>query len=332
MKNVLLLFGGNSPEHEVSCLSAKSILLNIDHDLFDITAAGISKDNKWYIFDDDYENLSSNWLENKRLIPITNIIDYISSFDIVFPIIHGVGGEDGKLQGFLELFNIKYVGSDRKSSANGMDKATTKIIFGSVDIPQIPYFVIDKKTDLSKLYFNYPVIVKPANGGSSIGITIANNFEELKESLDTAFIYDHKLIIEDFIESLELECAVLEKDNEVIASTVGQIIPCNKFYDYEAKYLKKSQIIIPANISDSVNYYIQELAIKAFKAIEAKDLARVDFLYSTKNNQVYLNEINTLTGFTNISMYPKLFIYDGINYKDLLTILINNNLKNTKNS
>jgi D-alanine-D-alanine ligase len=213
-----------------------------------------------------------------------------------------------------------------------MDKATTKIIFGSVDIPQIPYFVIDKKTDLSKLYFNYPVIVKPANGGSSIGITIANNFEELKESLDTAFIYDHKLIIEDFIESLELECAVLEKDNEVIASTVGQIIPCNKFYDYEAKYLKESQIIIPANIPDSVNNYIQELAIKAFKVIEAKDLARVDFLYDTKNDKVYLNEINTLPGFTNISMYPKLFIYDGISYKDLLTILINNNLKNTKNS
>ncbi len=330
MKSILLLFGGNSPEHDVSCNSAKSILKNIDKDLFNITAVGISHNNEWYIFEDDYNNINSDWLDNPNLDKVMDIVNFIKNFDLVFPIIHGITGEDGKLQGFLELFNINYVGSNSKSSANGLDKVVTKILYNSADIPQIPYNVIYNKDDIEHITINYPVIIKPANGGSSVGISIANSKEELLIALDTAFKYDKKIIIENFIDAMELECSILEKDNEIMASTIGQIIPCNKFYDYEAKYLKESQIIIPAHITIELSKQIKDLAIKAFKTIEGKDLARIDFLYDKNNNQLYLNEINTLPGFTTISMYPKLLIYDGISYKDLITILITNNLKNTK--
>lgn len=331
MKNVLLLFGGNSPEHDVSCHSAKSILNNIDKNLFKVTAVGITHNNDWYIFNDNYDNIDEQWLSNQSLDKITNIIDFIKDFDVVFPIIHGYSGEDGKLQGFLELFNINYIGSNSKSSANGMDKVITKIIYNNANIPQIPYNVIYNKENIEKITIDYPLIIKPANGGSSVGISIASNKEELISGLDIALQYDTKVIVEPFIEAMELECAVLEKDGKIIASTIGQIIPCNKFYDYEAKYLKESQIIIPAPIPDDLSDKIKEVAIKAFKAIEAKDLARIDFLYDQLSNQLYLNEINTLPGFTTVSMYPKLLMYDGITYQELLTILINNNLKNTKN-
>ena len=328
MKKVLLLFGGNSSEHKVSCLSAKSILENIDRKKFNIVSVAIDKENDWYIFHDDLSYLETgNWKEAKSIRIIPDIISFIKSFDVVFPIIHGTNGEDGKLQGLLDLFNIRYVGCQTLCSAIGMDKDISKIIFKNLDIPQVPSVTIKypkvKVKDIEK-QLSYPLIVKPANGGSSIGINKANNSKQLIEAIKIAKNYDKKIIAEKFIKARELECAIIE-NKKIIISRVGEIKSANEFYDYNAKYENdKSQVIIPANLEKEIEEKIQEYAKKAFIGINAKNISRIDFFYDEENNQIYLNEINTMPGFTTISMYPKLLIYSGINYKDIITILINN--------
>jgi len=321
---VLILFGGNSTEHEVSIKSIKSILENIDKKKFKVITAGISKKNEWFIYQDEIRLLDKNWLKRKTK-KVENIIEFLKEFDVVFPITHGTNGEDGKLQGLLDLFNIKYVGSKTLASAIGMDKEISKILFSSLNIPQVDYITINKNYNIKDIEKNltYPLIIKPANGGSSIGINKANNKKELIKSIKIALKYDNKVIVEKFIKARELECAILE-DKELIVSDIGEINSCNEFYDYQAKYKQNSNTSINANLDINVTNKIKEYAVLAFKGINAKGLARIDFFYDEESNQIYLNEINTLPGFTTISMYPKLITKQNITYKELITKLIKN--------
>ena len=321
MKKILILFGGNSLEHAVSCKSAKTVLENIDYNLFDVTSVGIYEHN-WYIFNDSLELLLNNTWLNGNITKIDNIVEFLKGFDKVFPVIHGVDEEDGALPGLFELFNIPYVGSNILGHACGYDKEVTKILCEYHGVPQIPHRTIYENKEITEFDMDYPVIVKPAACGSSIGINVANNLEELNKYVKVAFECDSKVVIEKFIKCRELECAVLEKDNKYIISPVGEIKAMNDFYDYESKYVLDSKIIIPAQIEESIVKEIQEYSEKIFKILTLKDLSRIDFLYDYENKQLYFNEVNTLPGFTTISMYPMLINEVGINIKELITTLL----------
>lgn len=314
MKKILLLYGGNSYEYEVSCKSAKSIMENYDRKKFVIIPVLITKTNNWFVYDDKLNNSIYN---------VDNIIEFIKNFDIVFPIIHGFGGEDGKLQGMLDFFNIKYVGSKTLTSAIGMDKEISKILFSYLGIPVTPYLVVKKDYNIKEIerFLSYPIIIKPCNGGSSIGVNKANNKNELKKGIIEALKYDKKVLLEKYIKGRELECAILET-KELIISDIGEILSENEIYDYEAKYIKKSHTNIPNDIPKNIKKQIQKYSKKVFEFLECKDLCRIDFFYDEENKKIYLNEINTLPGFTEISMYPKLITNKKISYKDLITYLL----------
>ena len=319
MKKILILFGGNSYEHEISCKSAKTILTHIDKNKYQITSTVIDKDNIWYEYNDEIKYLE-NWKE-RNIIKINNIIDYLKQFDKVFPIMHGNPIENGNLQGLFNLFNIKYVGTDISGSIIGYDKELTKIICNHYNIPQVPYQVITKKEKNKNIDIEFPVIIKPSKCGSSIGINIANNQKELTKYINEAFNYDDKIIIEKYIKSREFECAVLET-KKLIISDIGEIKSSNKFYDYESKYILDSKLIIPANINQELKKEIQDLSSKIFKILNIKNLSRIDFLYDYNNKKLYFNEVNTMPGFTDISMYPLLLKEKNIPIKELITNLI----------
>lgn len=327
IKKVLILFGGKSTEHYVSCKSCKSIIENIDKKLFEYEVVGIDFDNTWYKFSDDLSYLEKgNWKE-ANILKIDNIIKYLKEFDVVFPITHGNNAEDGKLQGLLELFNVKFVGCKTLSSSIGMDKVISKVIFDSLNINQVPYLVINEEYSISDIIkkLQFPVIVKPANGGSSIGISKADNKKELIKAIKEAKKYDDKVIIEKFIIARELECAVLENKKDIICSNPGEIKSANEFYDYDAKYVNEtSYTTIPNDLKEDVVNKIKDYSKKIFKTLNCSGYARIDFFYDEENEKIYINEINTIPGFTSISMYPKLIESIGITYTDLITILINN--------
>ena len=322
MKNVLIIFGGNSSEHDISCISAKSILNNIDTNLFNVTAVGISKDGNWYIYNDKFDDLDKDWI-HKSIFKIDNIIRFLKEYDVVFPITHGNYGEDGKLEGLFDLFNIKYVGSKTLGSATCFDKEAAKIFFDYLGINQVPFITI-YENDIDKIEekIDYPLIIKPACGGSSIGINNANNKKELQYALNEAFKYDKKVLIEKFINARELEVAVLKDKGELIISDVGEIVSCNNFYDYSAKYEKESKLDIPANIDNELREKMRKISKELFIKLNLDSYARIDFFL--ENNNLYINEINTIPGFTEISMYPKLMINNGISYKNLITKLLLN--------
>ena len=325
MKKILILFGGNSTEHYVSCKSAKSIVENIDTRLFSYELAGIGFDNEWYKFNDNLSYLENgNWI-NGKVFRIDNIVEYLRCFDVVFPITHGNNGEDGKLQGLLDLFNIRYVGSKTTGSVVGFDKSLSKLFFNYVDIPQVPYVVVNENYDVKKIVsqLNFPMIVKPSCGGSSIGIKKVNNKKELLKAIKNSFKYDCKVIVEEFITCRELECAVLG-NKDLIISDLGEVKSVNEFYDYDAKYVKKSDTVIPDDLPDYVIDKVKEYSCKIFSGMNVKDYARIDYFYDEYNNKVYVNEINTIPGFTEISMFPKLMEHENISFKDLISILINN--------
>lgn len=321
MKKILILFGGNSYEHKISCLSAKTILENIDKEKYEVTTVGINKHNEWYIFKDNLELLNNNW-EKGNITKVPNIVEYLKSFDKIFPIIHGNPEENGNLQGLFNLFNISYIGTNLLGSIISYDKGITKIICNKYNIPQVPSNTITNK-DIKNINLDFPLIIKQAKCGSSIGVNIANNKDELKKYINEAFLYDNKVIIEKYIKARELECSVLKNKQEKIA-IIGEIKASNTFYDYEAKYEKISNIIIPANISKELQDEITKLSYKIFDILELKDLARIDFLYDTTNDKLYFNEVNTMPGFTNASMYPLSFNKYGITIKELITKLIEN--------
>lgn len=317
MKKILILFGGNSYEHEISSLSVNFILENIDKKKYDYTLVGIDKSNDWYIIN-DYKYIDSNW-KNNNIKKIDNIIDFIKQFDKVFPMIHGNSCEDGKLQSLFELFNINYVGCNSYSSLISYDKYLTKLVIDKYDIKQAPYIKYEDKMDLNNI--SYPVIVKPCKSGSSIGINVSSNYNELVKHINLALIYDNDIIIEKYIENRrELECAILEKNNELIISDVGEIV-VDGWYDYENKYNLKSDTII-SDIDDSIKDKIKECSKKIFKVLKCKDFARIDFLYDVNYEELYFNEINTIPGFTDISMYPILIKNSGIKSSELINILL----------
>lgn len=327
-----VIYGGVSTEHDVSEMSAKSVIDNLNKEKYEIHEIYINKYGKWYeVKDDEVEE-------------IYNIIWTLKELDVVFPVLHGLGGEDGTIQGMLEMMQVPYVGCGVLASSVGMDKAYTKIIFDKAGIPQAPYIYIRKKDneyviidenfdeeefELEKITekLQFPMFVKPANSGSSVGVKKATNKEELKMAVENAGQYDKKILVEQGIDAKEVECAILD-GKELQASTVGEIMSAEDYYSFDAKYnIPESKTVIPAKITEEQIETIRKLALKAFKAIDGKGLARVDFFVENKTNKIYINEINTMPGFTKISMYPKLFDAVGIKYSELLDKLIENALE-----
>lgn len=318
MKKVLILFGGNSFEHEISCMSVNFIKDNIDSKLFNCELVGIDFNNNWYIVDKK-KTITNNWIYEEKE-KIQNIIDYLKCFDIVFPMIHGNTGEDGKLQSLFELYNIKYVGCDSYSSLICYDKLLTKILLEKYNVPQVPYFIYNENLDITTI--NYPVIVKPCKCGSSIGINVAKNKEELLMAIEEAKKYDNNIIIEKYLtKKRELECAILDTKNKLIISDIGEIMNNDTWYDFDSKYKTKTDTNI-SNIDVEIKEQTQKLTKKIFDILKCKDYSRLDFFYDTEKKRLYFNEINTIPGFTKISMYPKLIINSGINPKELLTLLL----------
>lgn len=319
LKKVLILFGGNSFEHEVSCNSVNFILSNIDNNIFDYRLVGIDFDNSWYELPNNIK-VDINW-KNNILNKVDNIIEYLKCFDVVFPMIHGNYGEDGKLQSLLEFCNVKYVGCNSYSSLVCYDKMLTKLILEKFSIPQVPYIIYNKNIELKEL--EYPVIVKPCKCGSSIGISVAKNKREIKKALKKALKYDKNVLIEKFIQNnRELECAVLMNKDKLVISDIGEIINNGNWYDYNSKYKNKTETVI-SSIDESIKNEIKTYSGKIFNILNCKSLSRIDFIYDIEKNKVYFNEINTMPGFTEISMYPKLIKDSGISYTELITILIN---------
>jgi D-alanine-D-alanine ligase len=376
-----ILFGGRSGEHEVSLLSAASVLKAIDKDRYEVVPIGITKDGRW-LTADDAENLLQGKLvlEARHLragdpetTPAAAVLargesvvvppepvqrqsgfvpfqtdaaltrrasDRAINVDVIFPVLHGTFGEDGTIQGLLELADIPYVGAGVLGSAAGMDKDIMKSLFVAAGLPIVKHVTIlrsawesepKKVQKFVESKLRYPVFVKPANLGSSVGISKAHERKELGPAIEEAARFDRKIVIEQGVggkksKAREIECAVLGND-EPVASIPGEIIPVKEFYDYNAKYLDEgSELIIPAKLTKAETQKVQELAVRSFKAVDCSGLARVDFLMEpgsgNKTRKIYVNEINTMPGFTEISMYPKLWAASGMEYSDLIDRLI----------
>lgn len=361
-KRIAVIFGGQSSEHEVSRVSAESVLKNIDREKYEVEMLGITKDGRWLSYDGPAELIgtgewqflaeanakkllqekSCNVPGDNTIIPAGNSARGIlkstgaerenKKIDVVFPVLHGCNGEDGTIQGLLELAGIPYVGCGVLGSAIGMDKGYAKIVFEKEGIPQGKYLVftrrqigqeIDEIVKQVEALLTYPCFAKPSNAGSSVGVSKAHDREELITALDFAARYDRRVLVEEYMDGNEAECAVLGNDNP-IASVVGEIVPCNEFYDYDAKYNSgdNSKVIIPANLPDSIAQKVRDYAVRAFKALDLAGLARVDFFVHKGTGEVYINEVNTMPGFTSISMYPKLWAASGIPYGELIEKLI----------
>lgn len=341
--NVAVIFGGKSGEHEVSLMSATNVIKAMDKDKYHIYMIGITKNGQWMAYKGDVDKIiDGSWEAEAAELERDETINLLFSgifkgeqgarIDAVFPVLHGPNGEDGTIQGLFELLDIPYVGCGVLSSALGMDKVFSKQLFRTAGLPIGDYEVVMKSDllkDAEKVIsnlesdFNYPVFVKPANMGSSVGISKAHNREELTAALREAAKYDRKLLVEEYINCRELECAVLG-NNEPMASGIGEIIPSHEFYDYEAKYFDdgKSVLVIPAELDEKKAKEIKSIAIKAFKALDCSGMARVDFFMEKSTGKIYLNEINTIPGFTKISMYPKLWETAGLGYGALIDKLI----------
>lgn len=341
-KRLGVIFGGMSTENEVSVVSANSVLKNLNQDKYEIYPIYIEKNGNWWTYMGQKEKieLGAN-IQGKE--KIENIVEYLKQLDIVFPVLHGLYGEDGTIQGLLELLKIPYVGCPVLASCIGMDKVYSKVIFNRAGLKQAKYEYLrkykekyiyideafhEKIVDIKEAVrivsenLKFPMFVKPSNSGSSVGINKAKNKEELEEYIKYAAKFDNKVLVEEGIEGREVECAVLGNE-EVVASCVGEIKPAEEFYSYDAKYKnEESRTEIPADISTEISDKIRKQAIKAFKAIDGKGLSRVDFFIERETNEIYINEINTMPGFTSISMYPKLFEASNISYQELLDKLI----------
>jgi D-alanine-D-alanine ligase len=349
-KRIAVIFGGQSSEHEVSRVSAESVIRNINTDKYDVVMIGITKDGRWITYNGPVDKLgtgewqqiadTSNHTETNSLT-VTNSTRNVfkiagaekegKGIDVVIPVLHGCNGEDGTIQGLFELAGIPYVGCGVLGAAIGMDKAYSKIIFEKEGIPQGKYLVFSRKQIANNMdeIFNkvesvleYPCFVKPSNAGSSVGVGKAHDRSELINALEVAAKYDRRILVEEFINGREVECAVLGNDDP-IASTVGEIIPANEFYDYEAKYIdNNSKCLIPADLPRETIEKIREYAVRAFKSLDCAGLSRVDFFVHKETAEIYINEINTFPGFTSISMYPKLWEASGIPYSELIERLI----------
>ena len=351
-----LIFGGKSGEHEVSLASAQSVARAIDKNKYEVVLIGVTKQGRWLAGGNALKQLAATSptpllapieesgpddggtsIASAELVPTESNRDDraapLASIDVAFPLVHGPLGEDGTLQGLLELAEVPYVGAGVAASAVGMDKALMKAIFSVNGLPQVEWMTILRKEWESQpeetirrieSAFGYPCFIKPANLGSSVGITKAHHWDELAQALATAAQYDRKLIAERSAEnSREIECSVLGNDDP-IASLPGEVIPRREFYDYSAKYNNAAgtELIVPADLPAETLHHVQALAIRAFKAIDACGMARVDFFVERGTLQVVLNEINTIPGFTSVSMYPRMWQKSGLEYSDLIDRLI----------
>lgn len=328
-----IIYGGKSSEHEVSLNTALAIMKAVDHEKYAITPIYIQLDGTWAKGQVSFEDLHS--VEQLRFkgtyADQPNVLTLKDEIDIAFPVIHGPNGEDGTLQGLLEMADIPYVGTGVLGSSLGMDKVAMKNVFGEIGIPQCKYlsFFRSRLTDdlesiVSQIeeYLGYPCFVKPANMGSSVGISKAKERDSLIEALKTAAQFDRKIVVEEFIAGRELEIGVL--GNETLkTSVVGEIVSVNEFYDYEAKYKNTgTKLYIPAEVPNRVVQEIEETAKKAFLGLDASGLSRIDFFWDEKNDRILINEINTMPGFTPFSMYPMLFQKAGITYPELINELV----------
>ena len=342
---VVLLFGGRSGEHEVSLNSAQSIFKAIDRTRYNVETIGINRQGQWFWGVLPETLIKEGFPSAEQTHQVTLVIDPTNphfmaldgytlpnqgQFDLVFPVMHGPYGEDGTLQGLLEMANVPYVGSGVLGSSLGMDKDRMKSVFTEKGLPQARYLTFLRSDLLSRretslneieMKIGYPCFVKPANLGSSVGISKAHTREELSEALNVATVFDRKVVVEANINGQEIEVAVLGNDTPK-ASVPGEVKPAHEFYTYEAKYSNiGSSLLIPAPLDESIVSQLKEMAIEAFRSVEASGLSRVDF-FVTPENEIFLNEINTLPGFTEISMYPKLWEASGIPYSELINRLI----------
>lgn len=337
--NLLILFGGESNEHEISCRSAFNIISAVDKELYNVTLIGITKNGEWYLFEGDismikdgswtnkveYSAFISPSKSQKGIVVIKENKAFKIKIDVCFPVLHGANGEDGTVQGLLRLAGIPCVGGDSLSTALAMDKKFSKIIFESENIPVVParYITPDDDIEALKNDLSFPVFVKPANSGSSVGCHKVENENELIPAVEDAFKTDRSVLIEDYIDCREIEFAVLGNDEPFI-SMPGEIASESTFYDYETKYLKTSgvDIIAPADITEEQCTTMQEYALKAYKALGLSGFSRTDFFIDKKTGKIYLNEINTIPGFTATSMYPFLMEKHGISCGEVINKLI----------
>ena len=344
--SVCILFGGVSPEHEVSLRSAESVLNNLDSAKYNVFPVGITREGQWVLFGGrDYSLLPTGAWEShpqnryatlspvrgQGLLSFENDCVVRERIDVVFPLLHGENGEDGSVQGLLQLAGLPFVGSGVGASSACMDKAVTKLLCSQAGILQTDWQLVSRKNwergaeavmERAEEAFSYPVFVKPAGTGSSIGISKAKNREELEASILDALRYDDKVLIEAFVDGREIEVAVLGNDNPC-ASVCGEIEAGAEFYDYEAKYLADcASFYVPAQLESEMEEHVRETAVRVYETMGCRGLARVDFFVRKDDGAVVFNEINTIPGFTSISMYPKLFAASGIAYPDLLDKLI----------
>ena len=344
--SVCILFGGVSPEHEVSLRSAESVLNNIDESKYNVFPVGITKEGKWILYGGkDYSDLpSGRWLthpDNRQaaispirgqgLLTFEGDCVVRQQIDVVFPVLHGENGEDGTIQGLLQLAGIPYVGPHVAASAVAMDKTLTKLVVDQAGITQAAWHLVRRSDMGSRMEgtlealeakFAYPMFVKPAGTGSSVGVSKATEREDLKKALLEAGKYDDKVLVEEFIRGREIEVAVMGNESPV-ASVCGEIDSGADFYDYDAKYITDTSVsYIPARIPEDVAETVRDTAVKVYKAIGCQGLSRVDFFVTWQENRVVFNEINTIPGFTSISMYPKLFGASGVPYSQLIDKLL----------
>jgi D-alanine-D-alanine ligase len=343
---VAVLFGGRSGEHEVSLASARSIIAALDPNKYEVIPVGITPSGRWFVSGDPLQTLLSGNPPNPEeltFIPGDPAAGGLFTFfgaerepfrrpvDVVFPVLHGPYGEDGTVQGLLELADVPYVGGGVVASAAGMDKSVMKACFAAAGLPILPFRQFKRKRweadregmlDEIEATFDYPIFVKPTNLGSSVGVTKAKDREGLARALDIAAQYDRKMIVEQGIDCRELECSVLGNDDP-ITSVVGEVVPAREFYDYQAKYSPGGcELLIPAPVDDSVAETVRDYAVRAFQAVDCAGLGRVDMFMERSTGQIYVNEINTIPGFTATSAYPKLFEAAGISYRELVDRLI----------
>ena len=344
--SVSILFGGISPEHEVSLRSAESVLNNIDHSKYNVFPVGITREGDWILYGGkDYSELPSgawrNHPDNRKaaispvrgqgLLSFEGDCVVRERIDVVFPVLHGENGEDGAMQGLLQMAGIPYVGPHVAASAVSMDKTLTKLVVDHAGVTQAAWQLVrrgdldtrkEQVLDLLESRFQYPMFVKPAGTGSSVGVSKASDRETLSRALAAAAAFDEKVLVEEFIHGREVEVAVMGNENPV-ASVCGEIDSGADFYDYDAKYVTDTSVAyIPARIPEDVAEVVREAAIKVYSAIGCRGLSRVDFFVTYEDNRVVFNEINTLPGFTSISMYPKLFAASGIPYSELIDELL----------
>jgi D-alanine-D-alanine ligase len=341
-----ILFGGKSGEHEVSLRSAYSVMEKLDGDRFEAVLIGIDKEGRWYLQDPPKtdEATSSLVLAADNDLPVSAVPaqglwcgNRPLKLDAVFPVLHGTFGEDGTVQGLLEIADLPYVGAGILGSSLCMDKATVKRVWTQAGLPVVPFELaeyhhyvspdpdrgFERISKRAENRFSYPLFIKPARAGSSVGVTCAENREELRRALEEAFRFDTKVLMEPAVEGREIECSVI--GNETVEAFVpGEIVPSHRFYDYEAKYVdpEGAELLIPAPLSDEKREELKRIAKEAFTAADGEGMARVDFFLRKDDEAVLINEINTIPGFTSISMFSKLCEADGLSYRDMLTRII----------